>query len=91
MRRVSETSGTTLNTPAMALQGSQKETNRPEKISEDIRAENFPNTRKETLKSKHRVSHKINPKKKRMRHILIKLKKIKDKEKLPKAQEKSNK
>ena len=36
----------------MAPQGSQKETNRPEKISEDIRAENLPNTRKETLKPK---------------------------------------
>ena len=91
MRSVSETSGA-LNTPTMALWGSQKELERPEKISEDIIAENFPNTRKETLKSKkHRVPYKINPKRKRMRHILIKLKKIKDQEKLLKAQEKSNK
>ena len=66
--------------------------NRPEKIFEDIIAENVPSTRKETLKSKKlRVSYKTNPRRKRMRHILITLKKIKDKEKSLKAQEKSNK
>ena len=51
-------------------------------------AENFPNEGKETKKRKvtqvqevQRVPYKINPRRNMVRHILIKLTKIKDKKK----------
>ena len=53
--------GTTLNTPICAYRSSRRRRERekrPEKISEEIIAENFPNMGKETLKSrKHKESH----------------------------------
>ena len=54
----------------------------------DIIAENFPNMRREPLtqvQEAQRVPYKINPKRNTPRHILIKLTKIKDKEKILKA------
>ena len=58
----------------------------PEKISEEIIAQHVPNMGKESLKSRtQRVPYKINPRRNTPRHILIKLTKIKDKEKIPKA------
>ena len=54
-----------------------------EKICEEIIVENFPNMVKEIVKSrKCRVPYRINPRRNRSRHILIKLSKIKYKEKI---------
>ena len=63
----------------------EKET---EKIFQEIIAENFPNMGKESLtqiQEAQRVPYKINPRRNTLRHILIKLTKIKDKEKILKA------
>ena len=52
----------------------------PEKIFEEIIAENFPSMGKETLtqvEDKQRIPHRINPKRNTARHILIKMTKIK--------------
>ena len=60
----------------------------PEKMFEDITAENFPNIGKETVtivQEMQRVPHRINPRRNTVRHMLIKLTKIKDKEKTLKA------
>ena len=60
----------------------------PEKIFEEHRAENFPNMGKETanqVQEVQRVPYRINPRRNMLRHIIIKLAKIKDKEKLLKA------
>ena len=59
-----------------------------EKIFQEIIAENFPNMGKESLtqiQKAQRVPYKINPRRNTPRHILIKLTKIKDKEKILKA------
>ena len=59
-----------------------------EKIFQEIIAENFPNMGKEPLtqiQEAQRVPYKINPRRNILRHILIKLTKIKDKEKILKA------
>jgi len=59
-----------------------------EKIFQEIIAENFPNMGKEPLtqiQETQRVPYKINPRKTTPRHTLIKLSKIKDKEKILKA------
>ena len=63
----------------------EKET---EKIFQEIIAENFHNLGKEPLtqiQEAQRVPYKINPRRNSLRHILIKLTKIKDKEKILKA------
>ena len=63
----------------------EKET---EKIFQEIIAENFPNMGKESLtqiQEAQRVPYKINPRRNTPRHIVIKLTKIKDKEKILKA------
>ena len=60
----------------------------PGKIFEEITAENFANVGKETLTQvdeARRIPYKINPRKNTARHILIKLTKIKYKEKILKA------
>uniref|UniRef100_A0A5G2QHF9 L1 transposable element RRM domain-containing protein n=1 Tax=Sus scrofa TaxID=9823 RepID=A0A5G2QHF9_PIG len=59
-----------------------------EKIFREIRAENFPKMGKEPLtqiQEVQQVPYKINPRRNTLRHILIKLTKIKDKEKILKA------
>ena len=59
-----------------------------EKILQEIIAENFPNMGKEPLtqiQEVQQVPYKINPRRNTLRHILIKLTKIKDKEKILKA------
>ena len=56
-----------------------------EKIFQEIIAENFPNMGKELLtqiQEAQGVAYKINPRRNTVRHILIKLTKIKDKEKI---------
>ena len=60
----------------------------PEKIFEEIIAEKFLNMGKETvtqMQEVQRVPGRINPRRNTPRHILIKLTKIKDKEKILKA------
>ena len=60
----------------------EKET---EKIFQEITAKNFPNMEKEPLtqiQEAQRVPYKINPRRNTPRHILIKLTRIKDKEKI---------
>ena len=60
----------------------------PEKIFEEIIVENFPNMGKEIatqVQEAQRVPYRINPRRNTPRHIVIKLTKIKDKEKLLKA------
>jgi len=60
----------------------------PEKIFEKIIAENFPNMGKEIVnqvQEVQRVPGRMNPKRNTSRHIVIKLTKIKDKDKILKA------
>ena len=60
----------------------------PEKIFEEIIVKNFPNMGKEIatqVQEAQRVPGRINPRRNTPRHIVIKLAKIKDKEKLLKA------
>ena len=56
---------------------------RPENLFEEIIGQNFPTMGKESLtqiQEAQRVPYKINPRRNTPRHILIKLTKIKDKE-----------
>ena len=60
----------------------------PEKIFKEIIVKNFPNMGKEIatqVQEAQRVPSRINPSRNMPRHIVIKLTKIKDKEKLLKA------
>ena len=60
----------------------------PEKIFEEIIVENFPNMGREIstqVQEAQRVPYRINPRRNTPRHIVIKLTKINDKEKLLKA------
>ena len=60
----------------------------PEKIFEEIIVENFPNMGKEIVtqvQEAQRVAYRINPRRNTPRHIVIKLSKIKYKEKILKA------
>ena len=64
------------------------EEKRPQKIFEEIIVENFPNMGKEIanqVQEAQRIPVRINPRRNMPRHILIKLAKIKDTEKLLKA------
>ena len=56
-----------------------------EKMFEEIIVENFPNMGKQIVKEAQRVPYRINPRRNTARHILIKLSKIKYKEKILKA------
>ena len=91
MKRVSENSGIMLNAPTSILLGCQKEKRErrgQKKIFQEIIAENFPNMGNEPLtqiQEAQRVPHKINPRRNTLRHILLKLTKIKNKEKILKA------
>ena len=58
------------------------------KIFEEIIVENFPNTGREIatqVQEAQRVPYRINPRRNTLRHIVIKLAKVKDKEELLKA------
>ena len=68
-------------------EGEEKE-KEPEKIFEEIIAKNFTNMAKEIatqVQEAQRVPYRINPRRNTSRHIVFKLEKIKDKEKLLKA------
>ena len=72
----------------IGVTGGEKREKGPEKIFEEIMVENFPNMGKEIatqVQDAQRVPGKINPRRNMLRHIVIKLTKIKDKEKLLKA------
>ena len=65
-----------------------------EKIFEEIIVENFPNRGKERVnqvQEAQRIPYRINPRRNTPRHILIKLTKIKYKEKILKAARKKQK
>ena len=60
-------------------EGEERETG-PEKIFEEITVENFPNMGKEIatqVQEAQRVPYRINPRRNTLRHIVIKLAKIK--------------
>ena len=85
MRTVSETSGTILSTPTFKLEGFQKK-KRKRKCMRKYWSivKTFSNIRKEIVtqvQEAQRVLHRINTKKNMPRYILIKLTKIKHKEK----------
>ena len=66
----------------------------PEKVFEEIIAENFPNMGKEIvnqIQESQRVPGRINPRRNTLRHIVIKLTKNKDRDKIVKQQGKNNK
>ena len=89
MKRVSENSGTMHQHPY--YRGARRRREREkgtEKIFQEIIAENLPHMGKEPLtqiQEAQRVPYKINPRRNTPRHKLIKLTKIKDKEKILKA------
>ena len=59
-----------------------------ENLFEEIMAENFPNLAQETdiqVQEAQRVPNKMNPKRLTPRHIIIRLLKVKDKERILKA------
>ena len=61
---------------------------RYEKIFEEIIVENFPNMEKEIVnqvQEAQRIPYRINPRRNTPRHILIKVKRIKHKERILKA------
>ena len=87
MRTVSETSGTTLTQTNIQIIGVPEEEKKKgtEKIFEEIIVENFPNMGKEIVnqpQETQRVPGRINPRRNTPRYILIKLPKIKCKEKI---------
>ena len=57
----------------------------PEKIFEEIIVENFPNMGINQVQEAQRVPGRINPRKNSTRYIVIKLTKIKDRNKILKA------
>ena len=87
MRTFSETSGTTLNAPNIQIIGVPEEEEKEkgsEKILEEIIVENFPNMGKEIatqVQEAQRGLYRLNPRINTPRYILIKLTKIKFKEK----------
>ena len=90
MGTVSQTSGTTLNAPTFEIGVPEEEEKKKgtEKIFEEIIVENFPNMGKgivNQVQEAQRVPYRTNPRRNTPRHILIKLSKIKYKEKLLKA------
>ena len=96
MRTVLETSGTTLNTPTFELYGSEKKKRKRKGLRKYLKRLELKTSliweRKESMKSrKCRVPYRINPRRNTPRHILIKLSKIKYKEKILKQQGKNNK
>ena len=76
------------NIRIIGVPGEEEKEKGTEKIFEEIIVENFPNMGKERVnqvQEVHRVPYRINPRRNMPRHILIKLSKIKYKEKILKA------
>ena len=90
MRTVSETCGTTLNInfQIIAVPEEEEKEKGHEKIFEEVIVEKFPNLGKEIatqFQEVQRVPYRINLRRTTPRHIVIKLTKIKFKEKILKA------
>ena len=72
----------------------EKQEQEVEKLFEQIMKENFPNLVKEIdfqeVQEAQRVPNKLDPKRTTPRHIIIKMAKFKDKERILKQQEKSS-
>ena len=89
MRRGLGTSGTTLNISTSESHGvpeGEEEDQEIENLFEQIMKENFPSLAKEIdFQETQRVPKKLDPKRNIPRHIIIKLPKIKDKERILKA------
>ena len=76
------------NIPIIGVPEGEGRDKGPKKIFEQIIAKNFPNMGKEIVnqvQEAQRVSGRINPRRNTPRHIVIKLTKIKDREKILKA------
>ena len=76
------------NIQIIGVQEEEEKKKGTEKIFEEIIVENFPNMGKEIVnqaQEAQRVPYRINPRRNMPRHILIKLSKIKYKEKILKA------
>ena len=81
------------NIRSIGVQEEEEKKKGSEKIFEEIIVEDFPNMGKERvnqIQEAQRVPYRINPRRNMLRHILIKLSKIKYKEKILKQQEKSS-
>ena len=91
MRRGSGTSGTSPNIPTSKSQGCQKERRKSRKLKtylKKIMKENFLNLVKEIdiqVQEAHRVPNKLDPKRTTPRHIIIKMPKLKDKDRILKT------
>ena len=75
------------NTCIIGVPGEERKKG-PEKIFEEIIAENFPNMEKEIVnevQEAHRAPGRVNPRRNTLSHIVIKMTKIKDKDKTLKA------
>ena len=78
------------NIHIIGVQEGEEREKGPEKIFEEIIVENFPNMGKERatqVQEAQRVPHRINLRRNMLRYIVIKLAKIKDKEKLLRSEE----
>ena len=90
MKRIEDLSDNTKRTNIRIIGVPEEEEKKKgsEKIFEEIIVENFPNMGKEIVtqvQEAQRVPYRVNPRKNTPRHILIKLTKIKFKEKILKA------
>ena len=92
IRRGLGTSRTTLNIPTSESEGCQKEKRKNKKLQnylKNIMKENFPNLAQEIdfqeVQEAQRIPKKLDPKRSTPRHIIIKLPKIKDKDRILKA------
>ena len=89
MRIASETFGTILNAPTFKLVPEEEEKKKDtEKIFEEIIVENFHNMGNEIVnqvQDAQKVPYRLNPRRNTLRHILIKLTEIKQKEGVLKA------
>ena len=91
MKRGSGTSGTTLNIPISksGVPEGEEEEQEIENLFEQIMKEDFPNLVMEIdfqeVQEAKRIPKKLDPKRNTPRHIIIKLPKIKDKERILKA------
>ena len=82
------------NIQIIGLPEVEEKKKRTEKIFEEIIVESFPNTGKEIVnqvQEAQRVQYRMNPRRNMPRHILIKLSRIKYKEKLLKPAGKNHK
>ena len=77
-----------INIHIREVQEAEEKQKGPEKIFEELIAENLPNMGKEIVnqvQEAQRVPGRINPRRKILRHTVIKLTKIKDRDKILKA------